>query len=208
MAVLLAWVRVDLSQVLGSLVNGHAPTVANLTVGVRGTVATDAGPRYFDVAGAGQGHSGGQGKGGGMAGFHGQGVGAGMSGSRLVGALGRDQTYVSTGNPSYRKGNGRRGGAREGAVPGAGVFPSSGGNRVKFQGELEQDGPPAAESGVGVEAPNGAQAGPGKTQRDKIIEAVEVLRLLLGQGVCSKLEDLIQEHIPPLPKVTPSPFSY
>ena len=32
-----------------------------------------------------------------MAGFHGLGVGAGMSGVRLVGALGRDQTYVSTG---------------------------------------------------------------------------------------------------------------
>ena len=32
-----------------------------------------------------------------MAGFHGQGVGCGMSGVRLVGALGRDQTYVSTG---------------------------------------------------------------------------------------------------------------
>ena len=49
---------------------------------------------------------------------------------RLVGALGRDQTYVSTGNPSYRKSSGRRGGAREGAVPGAGVGPGSGGNRV------------------------------------------------------------------------------
>ena len=44
---------------------------------------------------------------------------------------------------------------------------------------------------------------PGKTQRDKIIEAVEVLRLLLGQGVCSQVEDLIQEHILPPPKVTP-----
>ena len=65
-------------------------------------------PRYFDVAGVGQGRSGGQGKGGGMTGFHGQGVGAGMSGVRLVGAIGRDQTYVSTGNPSYRKGNGSR----------------------------------------------------------------------------------------------------
>ena len=41
---------------------------------------------------------------------------------------------------SYRKGNGRRGCAREGAVPGAGVGPGSGGNRVRFQGELEQDG--------------------------------------------------------------------
>ena len=43
MAVLLAWVRVGVSQKLGSSLNGHAPTVANLTVGVRGTVATDAG---------------------------------------------------------------------------------------------------------------------------------------------------------------------
>ena len=91
-------------------------------------------PRYFDVAGVGQGYSGRQGKGGGMAGFHGQGVGAGMSGVRLVGALSRDQTYVSTGNPSYRKGNGRRGGAREGAVPGAGVGLGSGGNRVSWGG--------------------------------------------------------------------------
>ena len=84
-----------------------------------------------------------------MAGFHGQGVGSGMSGVRLVGALGRDQTYVSTGNPSYRKGNGRRGVAREGAVLGAGVGAGS--------GVLEQDGVPAATSGVGVEAPIGAQ---------------------------------------------------
>ena len=47
-------------------------------------------PRYFDAAGVGQVHSGGHGKGGGVAGFQGQGVGGGMSG-----ALGRDQTYVS-----------------------------------------------------------------------------------------------------------------
>ena len=71
-------------------------------------------PRYFDAAGVGQVDSGGQGKGGGVAGFHGQGVRGGMSGVRLVGALGRDQTKVSTGNPSYRKGNGRTAGAREG----------------------------------------------------------------------------------------------
>ena len=75
---------------------------------------------------------------------------------------------------------------------------------MRFQGVLEQDVAPAAKSGVGVEAPNGAQVRPGKTQRDKIIEAVEALRSLLGQGVCSQeVEDLIQEHIPPLPKVTP-----
>ena len=103
-----------------------------------------------------------------------------------------------------RKGNGRREGACEGAVPGAGVGPGSGGNRVRFQGVLEQDGVPAAKSGVGVEAPNGAQVGAGKTQREKIFEAVEALRLLLWQGACSQVEDLIQEHILPLPKVTPS----
>ena len=142
-----------------------------------------------------------------MAGFHGQGVGAGMSVVRLVGALGRDQTYVSTGHPSYRKNNGRRG-AREGAVPGAGVGPGSGSSRVRFQGELEQDGVLVNKSGVGAEVPNGAQADSGKTQRDKILEAVEALRLLLGQGVCSQVEDLIQDHISPLPKVSPSSFLY
>ena len=76
-------------------------------------------------------------------------------------------------------------------------------NEVRFQEVLEQDGVPLHKSGVGVEAPNGAQADLGKTQRDKIIEAVEALRLLLGQGVCSQVEDLIQDHIPPPPKVTP-----
>ena len=138
-----------------------------------------------------------------MAGLHGQGVGVGMSGVRLVGALGRDQTYVSTGNPSYRKNNGRRGGAREGAVPGAGVGPGSGSSRVRFQEEFEQDGVPVNKSGVGAEVPNGAQADSGKTQRDKILEAVEGLRLLLGQGVCSQVEDLIQDHVLPPPKVSP-----
>ena len=78
---------------------------------------------------------------------------------------------------------------------------------MKFQEGLEQDGVPLPKSGVGMDAPSGAQAGSGKTQRDKIVEAVEVLRLLLGQGVCSQVEDLIQEHIHPLPKVTP-PFPY
>ena len=88
-------------------------------------------------------------------------------------------------------------------MPGAGVGPGSGGNRVNFQEELEQDGVPLPKSGVGMDAPNGAQTGASKTQRDRIIEAVEVLRLLLGQGVCSQVENLIQEHIPPPPKVTP-----
>ena len=78
-------------------------------------------PRYFDGSGVGQGLFGaGPGKGGGMPGLQGQGVGAGMSSVRLEGALGRHQTYVSTGNPSHRKGNGKRGNGRELPVPGAG----------------------------------------------------------------------------------------
>ena len=113
-AVLLAWIRVVVFRVLGSSVSGHARTVANLFVwSTRYSCYRCGCPRYFDVARVWQVHSGGQGKGGGVAGFHGQGVGGEMSGVRLVGALGRDQTYVSTVNPSYRKGNGRRGGARE-----------------------------------------------------------------------------------------------
>ena len=42
-AVLLARVRVVVFRVLGSSVSGHARIVANLIVGVRGTVATDVG---------------------------------------------------------------------------------------------------------------------------------------------------------------------
>ena len=38
----------------------------------------------------------------------------------------------------------------------------------------------------------------------RFFEAVEALRLLLGQGVCSQVEDLIQQHIPLPPKVTPT----
>ena len=57
-----------------------------------------------------------------------------------------------------------------------------------------------------MEAPNVAQVGQGKTQREKIFEAVEALRSLLGQGVGSQVEDLIQEHILPPPKVTPLPI--
>ena len=207
MAVLLAWVRVAVFRVLGSLVSGHSRAVAKLIVGVRGTVATDAGVLVI-LMWLGLGKCTLVGKVREVAWLVSmvKGVGARMSGVRLFGALGRDQTCVSTGNHSYRKNNGRRGGAREGAVPGAGVGPGSGSSRVRFQGELEQDGVPVNKSGVGSEVPNGAQADSGKTQRDKILEAVEALRLLLGQGVCSQVEDLIQDHIPPLPKVSPSPF--
>ena len=68
-------------------------------------------PRYFDGSSFVQGHF----------------SGGGMSGVRLVGALGRDQTYVSARNPTYRKGSGWRGGGREGPSL---VRSGSGGNRV------------------------------------------------------------------------------
>ena len=43
--------------------------------------------------------------------------------------------------------------------------------------------------------------GQGKTQRDLILEAVEALLALMGQGVGTQVVDLIQEHIPRLPKL-------
>ena len=120
-----------------------------------------------------------------------------MSSVRLVGALGRDQTYVS-GNPTHRKGNGRRGNGREGSVPGAGV--GNGRNRVRFQEVPEE----TSVVGVGVEVSGAAQKGQGRTQRDLILEAVEALKALLGQGVGTQVVDLIQEHTPRPPQVTPS----
>ena len=39
-----------------------------------------------------------------------------------------------------------------------------------------------------------------ETQRDLILEAVEVLKTLLGQGVGTQVVDLIQEDIPPPPQ--------
>ena len=85
--------------------------------------------------------------------FRVRGLGAGMSSVRLVGALGRDQTHVSAGNPTHRKGNGRRGGGREGPVPGAGV--GNGGNGVRFQEVPEE----TAAGKVGVEASGAAPKG-------------------------------------------------
>ena len=120
-----------------------------------------------------------------------------MSGVRLVGALGRDQTYVSAGNPTHRKGNGRRGGGRKGPVPGAGI--GAGRNRVRFQEILEDT---SVSVRVGVEASGAAPKGQGKTQRDLTLEVVDALKALLGRGVGTHLVDLIQEHIHPFPQVT------
>ena len=121
-------------------------------------------PQYFDGSGMGQGlFRAGPGKGGGMPGLEGQGVGAGMGGVRLVGALRRDQTYVSTENPTHRKGNGERGAGGASAWCGRGKQGGAG--------------------RVGLEGSGAAPKGQGKTQRDLILEAVEALKGLLGQGV-------------------------
>ena len=150
-------------------------------------------PRYFNGHGVGQGLFGvGPGKG---VGLQSQGVGAGMSSVRLVGALGRDQTYVSAGNPTHRKGNGRRGNRWEGPVLGAGV--GNGENRVRFQEVPEE----TSVGRVGVEVSGAAPKGQGKTQIDLILEAVEALKTLFRQGVGTQVVDLIQEHILPPPKL-------
>ena len=119
---------------------------------------------------------------------------------RLVGALGRDQT-LSVGGKSHRKGNGRSGNGWEGPVPGAGV--GAGGNRVRFQ-EIPEDTCGAGKVGLEVSGP--APKGQGKTQRDMVLEAVEALTGLLGQGVGTQVVDLIQEHTPPPPQVPLAPL--
>ena len=70
---------------------------------------------------------------------------------------------------------------------------------MRFQENPED---PSRAGGVGAEASGAAPQGQGKTQRDLILEAVEALKALLGQGVGIQLVALIQEHIPPPPQVT------
>ena len=83
-------------------------------------------------------------------------------------------------------------------MPAAGV--GAGGNTVRFQ---EVPGDTTVAGRVGVEAAGAAPKGQGKTQMDLMLEAVESLKALLGQGVGTQVVDLIQEHIPPPPQVTP-----
>ena len=136
---MLALVRVVVSRVLGSSVSGHARTVAKLIVGARSTVATDVGVLVILIR-LGLGKCTLLGKAREVVWLVSmvKGSGGGMSGVRLVGALGRDQTYVSTGNPTYRKNNGRRGGSREGVVPGAGVGPGSLAKLLEDKAKLEK----------------------------------------------------------------------
>ena len=68
------------------------------------------------------------------------------------------------------------------------------GNRVRFQENSED----VSRSGV-----LGGPTGQGRTQRELILEAVEALKTLLGQGVGTQVVDLIQEHSLPPPQVTP-----
>ena len=94
-------------------------------------------PRYFEGGGFGQASlTGGQGRGGSArnngSAFQGQGgVGVGMSGMRLLGARGRNRSYVLGENPTHERATEARGGARKGPVPGAGV--GNAGSRVRFE---------------------------------------------------------------------------
>ena len=67
---------------------------------------------------------------------------------------------MSAGNPTHRKGSGMREGGREGLVPGAGV--GSGGNRVRFQENLEDISGAGVLGEVGAEAPGAAPMGKGQ----------------------------------------------
>ena len=71
------------------------------------------------------------------------------------------------------------------------------------QGEIPRVSEAGVLGGVGAEVPGAAPMVQGRTQRELILEAVEALKALLGQAVGTRVVDLIQEHIPPPPKVTP-----
>ena len=88
-------------------------------------------------------------------------------------------------------------------MPGAGVGP--GGNRVRFQENSEDVSRAGVLGGFGTEVPGAASIGQGRTQRVLIVEAVEALKTLLGQGVGrTEVVDLIQEHrsLPQAPRLS------
>ena len=66
-------------------------------------------------------------------------------------------------------------------MPGAGVGP--GGNRVRLQDVPENVSGAGVLGGGGAEVPSAAPVGQGRTQRELVLEAVEALKTLLGQGV-------------------------
>ena len=124
------------------------------------------------------------------------GWGTAKGGVRVIGPNGRNQAYASAGDPTYRvnqQGRNVGGKGRGGSVGGGGkgqVTPRGG----VMAGGVE--GAAGAPLPVGVVLP----------ARDRILQAVEVLKGLLGEEVADAVGNLVQDHLPPKPP-TPAPVS-
>ena len=164
-------------------------------------------PRYWETGVMGQGNPGGfPGKGGGFvggvpgqaAGFFGQGnVANAMGGTRIVGPTGRDQAYVSRGEPTYRKGGGSKGGGKGDVDTGAGV----GG---KF---FADGGGGSGGEAVGREVGMGqAPAGPPPSHREQVVSALQALVGLFEPDVGAQVRGLVQGFLPPKP-ASPAPVT-
>ena len=158
-------------------------------------------PRYLEGGGGCQGGqgSGEQGNEPGKRGMYQGGVGTGMGGIRVYGSNGRDQTYVSGSDPTHRKkpqgGNGNKNKAVR--VPGGGIgtfgvnaWLDGGGGRVRGGGEGNRTPLPVGEV---------------MSDRDKALEAMVLLKELLGEDIGNSMEELVREHLPPAEAPVPHP---
>ena len=161
-------------------------------------------PRYWESGVMGQGSPRGfTGKGGGFAGgvsgqaagFFGQGsVANAMSGARIVGPTGRDQAYVPRGEPTFRKGDGAKGG-------GKGVFDTGAGVGGKFLPEVVGGGGGEVGKGAGT---GQVPSGPPPSHRDQAVSALQVLVGLLEPAVGAQVRGLVEGLLPPKP-ASPAP---
>ena len=128
------------------------------------------------------------------------GAGTAMGGTRLVGPTGRNQVHVPGGDPTHWANQARNSGTGGG---GRGVFAGGGGVRGNVT--------PGAGVGVGggrVEATVGAPLPVGVVlmDRDKVLQAMDVIKGVLGEEVLAAVSNLVQGHLPPNP-LAPTPPS-
>ena len=161
--------------------------------------------RYWESGVLGQGGLGGlAGKGGGFggggsgkaAGFFGQGgVASATGGTRIIGPTGRDQAYVPRGEPTFRKGNGAKGGGEGGVDTGAGV-----GGRFLSEVVGGSRGEAVGRSGGSGQVP----PGPPPSQRDQAVSALRASVELLDPVVGAQVWGLVEGLLPPKP-ASPGP---
>ena len=116
------------------------------------------------------------------------GVGTAMGGTRLVGPTGRNQVHVPGGDPTYRVNQARNSGA---------------GGRFFFgwgwcQGECDPRGRGWSwgwESGAVAGAP--LPVGVVLTDRDKVLQAMDLMKGVLGEEVVAAVNNFVQGHLPP-----------